>query len=718
MRHLVAFILAAAPSVVQWNYPATKTVDVADTYFGKTYKDPYRWLEDGKDKEVVAWFKANAELTDEVLARIPGRDALVQEWTEFDKLKPAVYTAFNFVNGHFFYKKTLGGENVGKLYTREGWTGPERLLYDPANYKAGVTSTIEAVVPSWNGRYVALSFSSGGAEYSEVRVFEVASGALLPEVIYPSLGPNGWTAGSRSFFYDAGKATDIKAADIKLNRKTRLHTLGANVATDRDVFSNQADPELDITPKEFPVAYVDESYPAYLQGFVQTVQSELRVYYAPVAELAKKKIAWKVLAKTSDNLVRGLTFLGDSIYAITPTDAPRYRVIRASVKHPRWDKAETVLPEAADSIQYIAKSKRFLWVVYSNGILGRVAKFDPATKKSSEVKLPASGAVDVNCPDFRSDRCLVFITSWTAPTTVYDFDGANGTFTKSVFNTEVRYPGFENLISEEVEVRSHDGTLVPLSIIRRKDLALDGSSSTILDGYGAYGISYTPSFNIRISVALRGVVMAYCHPRGGSEKGEAWYRAGYKTTKPNTWKDYIACAEYLIQKGYTSADRLGGTGTSAGGILITCAITDRPDLFAAAVVNVGCANTMRMEFSPNGPVNTPEFGTVTIESEALALYEMDGVQHVQKGVKYPAVLGVAGWNDPRVTPSQPGKFIAAVQAASTSGKPALLKVNYDSGHFTEEKVVTFKNFAGQDAFLLWQTGHKDFQPVPKAAPPH
>jgi prolyl oligopeptidase len=212
-------------------------------------------------------------------------------------------------------------------------------------------------------------------------------------------------------------------------------------------------------------------------------------------------------------------------------------------------------------------------------------------------------------------------------------------------------------------------------------------------------------------VANRGVVLAFAHPRGGSEKGEAWYKAGFKTTKPNTWKDFISCAEYLVKKGFTSPEKLAGTGTSAGGILISRAITERPDLFAAAVCNVGCANAMRMEFTPNGPGNTPEFGTVKDQVECAALFEMDGVQHVEKGVKYPAVLGVGGWNDPRVAPWEPGKFVAALQADSTSGKPVLMKVNYDNGHFTEEKIVTFKNFASQDAFLLWQTGQKDFQPV-------
>jgi prolyl oligopeptidase len=349
--------------------------------------------------------------------------------------------------------------------------------------------------------------------------------------------------------------------------------------------------------------------------------------------------------------------------------------------------------------------------VYSNGIVGRLVKHDLSSSKTEEIKLPGSGTVSISCPDWRTDRCLVYIASWISPPTIYDFDAEKGSFAKSIFNTDVSYPGFENLISEEVEVPGHDGTMVPLSIIYRKDILLDGSNCCILDGYGAYGVSATPYFSIMNSVAVRGVVLGFAHPRGGGEKGEAWYKAGYKTTKPNTWKDFISCADYLVKKGYTNPQKLGGSGASAGGILISRAITERPDLFAAAVCNVGCANVMRMEFSANGPANTPEFGTVNDPVECQALFEMDGVTHVRNGVKYPAVLGVAGWNDPRVPAWQTGKFVATLQAASTSGKPVLMKVNYDSGHFTEEKMVTFKNFAGQTAFLLWQTGHKDFQLV-------
>src|SRR5436190_5965268 len=197
--------------------------------------------------------------------------------------------------------------------------------------------------------------------------------------MYPSYGPIGWTKDNNAFFYDAGKVTDIQSQEIELNRKTRLHKLGTEVAADTDFFSNESSPELKIAPKEFPSASIDESYPDYLIGFVGTVQSEMRCFYAPVSEMKNKKIKWDVLCEASDNLVRGMAFHGNYVYAITHTGAPKYKVVRTSVKHPDWAHAETVIPEAGDSIQSLTKTRHYLVIIYSNGVVGRMVKYELAT---------------------------------------------------------------------------------------------------------------------------------------------------------------------------------------------------------------------------------------------------------------------------------------------------------------------------------------------------
>jgi len=711
---LVLGLLIAIGTIAnaQWAYPPSRTVDASDTYWGKTYKDPYRWIEDIKSKEVEDWFKAQANLAKGLLDKIPARDSLVKQWVELDKLRPASYADIMFENGKVFYRKTKGGENVGKLYYREGWTGEEKLLFDPDTFRPGVKTSIQGIVPSYDGTKIALGLSAAGAEVSEIRVLDVATDKLLPDSLYPSwFGPIGWTMDNSSFFYFSQKTADNKSPEFELNTKTKLHRVGADPATDIDFFSNESYPDLNIAPNEIPFAGIDETYPDYIVANVANVRNEMRIFYAPTKEMTQGKMHWKALCQTSDSLVRGLEFHGDKVFAITLKNAPKYKLVATSVEHPDWNNAETILPEAKDAMQYIVKDKDYLFAVYSNGIVGRVVKYKFGDGTTTELQLPMSGTVSAFSPDRFSNRILVLITSWTSPATWYEYDADKDTFVKSMFNPDVTYPGFENLTSEEVEAPGADGTMIPLSIVYKKGLPRDGKNWCIMSGYGAYGISTTPGFSILRSLALQGVVFAYAHVRGGSEKGETWYKAGYKTTKPNTWKDFIACGEYLVKNGYTSPSRLSGMGTSAGGVLISRAITERPDLFGAAICNVGCANAMRMEFAPNGPSNIPEFGTVKDSVECQALYEMDGVQHVEKGVKYPAVICVGGWNDPRVVAWEPGKFAAALQNASTSGKAVLMMVNYDSGHFTEEKEVTFRNFANQFSFVLWQTGDPDFQPA-------
>lgn len=708
--------LLAVPASAQWKYPPTPTSDAVDVFNGKRYLDPYRPLENLQNKPVEAWFRAQARLTDDLLARLPGRDALVREWVALDKKTPPKYADIQVEGAQVFYRKTLGGENVGKLYRRDGYKGTEQLLFDPTNYKPGAHATLTFFAPSFDAKHVLLGLSAGGAEWSELRVLRVVDGTLLPDRIEAAewFGAS-WLADGASFTYSGSDVKDVKDPSIELNRQARMHRLGTPVGSDRDLLSNASTAELGIAPKEIPVVQELEVEPDRLLGFIYTVSPDQRIYTARASDLAEGHLAWKSVSQPGDHLVRGAVVHDGWLYGVTHDRAPRYRVVRSRIDVPDWKIAETVIPEAADSIEGITQSKDFMLVQYSDGVVGRVVQYNLSTGALRELKLPTSGAVDINCPDAHSNICLVGVTGWIQPRVIYQLDADSGNISISSLSTEVEYPEFADVVSEEVEVLGHDGTMIPLSILHRKDIPMDGSSPCILEGYGAYGISYTPAFNIRHSIVRHGVVVAYAHVRGGSEKGDAWYKAGYKTTKANTWKDFVSTAEYLIAKGYTRSDRLSGRGTSAGGILISRAITERPDLFSSAVVNVGLANALRAEFSPNGPINTPEFGSTQDPAETQALYEMDGLQHVQSGVRYPAVLGIAGWNDPRVAAWQPGKFVAAVQQASTSGKPSLLLVNFDNGHFTEEKTVTYRNFANQFAFALWQAGHREFQPLPVAA---
>ena len=714
MKKLIFLMLCccAYSSFAQLKPPASQTVDSTDTYFGTTYKDPYRWLEHIKDSSVVTWFKQQANYSKSMLNNINGRDELIAEWKRLDKLQPARINGRTYMKGLIFYRKTLPGEKVGKLYCREGVTGKEQLLFDPLTYIKGKTLTIEGFIPSFDAKYIAIAYSQQGAEVSTIRVMDLSTKKFLKDKIYPTAGVEGWDFANKSVLYSWLKTDDNKDPSARLNTKTKLHKIGTATTTDVDFFSNGSYPALNIDPKAYPYVFVTNDNKNYIFAGEGTVQPEFKMYYAPISEFNSGKIHWKVLCMPENKIVRGMEIMGDKVYVITHDGAKNYKLIASNLKHIDWAHAKTIAEEKTDlTLEYITHSKDYLFMVYSDGINNHVYKYNPATGKTTSMKMPFSGTAGLFCVNNETNDCTIGVTSWTKPFTEFDFDAGKEVFTPGLFNKPPVFPdAYKNLIVKEVEVKGHDGVMVPLSIIYKKGTKLDGSNVCLMDSYGAYGISMTPYFNyLENALAVKGVVVAYPHVRGGSEKGEAWYQAGYKTTKPNTWKDFNSCAEYMIAQGYTNSSKLAGTGTSAGGILISRAITERPDLYAAAICNVGCANAMRLEFSANGPVNIPEFGTVKDSTECKALYEMDGMQHVVAGTKYPAVICVTGWNDPRVVPWEPGKFAAALQNASSSGKPVILKVNYDDGHFTEDKNVTFANFADQFAFVLWQCGHPDFQ---------
>jgi len=629
----------------QSTLPANKTVDASDTYFGVIYKDPYRWLESIEKPEVETWFKQQAEYTNSILNKLNGRDELIAEWKKLDKAQPPRIGSIIHENGRIFYRKTMPGENVGKLYLREGLNGKESLLFDPKAYIKGKTLTLESAIPSYDGKKIAIGYSEQGAEVSTIKVMDVATKKFLNDSIYPTAGVMNWTFDNKGFFYMWIKSADNKDPESRLNSKTKLHYVGSATSNDADFFSNGSYPELNIAPSVYPYVFLSEDSKNYLFSGVGSVQPELVQYYVPIEQLGAKKIQWKPLCTASDMLVRGFNAIGDDVFAITHKNAKNYKLVSTNLHNPDWSKAITIAAEKPDqTLEYFINSKDYLLIVHSDGINNHLTKYNLKTKVTTSVKLPYSGTIGLYCINTKTNHCNLGITSWNKPYTEFNYDAATDALTPSSFNKPAVYPAeYKDLIVQEVEVKGHDGAMIPLSIIFSKGIQMNGKNVCLLDGYGAYGYSAVPYFSARENaLAVKGVVIAIPHIRGGSEKGEEWYKAGYKTTKPNTWKDFISCAEYLIAKGYTSPQKLAGTGTSAGGILISRSITERPDLFAAAICNVGCANAMRMEFGANGPVNIPEFGTVKDSIECKALYEMDGVQHVIKGVKYPAVICVGG----------------------------------------------------------------------------
>lgn len=703
-----ASLLAQNPSAT--GVPPSPKRPVTDTYFGKKVIDNYRWLEDVNSPEVKGWFKAQGDYTNTVLDQIPGRDSLIEAFVQYDKLRAVRYGEISKRGNTYFYRKTLPSEKVGKLYVRNGKTGTETLLFDPSAYDKSKTYSVTAFTPSPNGKQIVIGLQEGGAELSTLRAMSVATKTFQPESITAVFGGSVvWLPDNNGFLYTPQNSSDPKDPKGNLDTKGRVHRLGTDPKTDPDLFSRAKNPNMGIRPDQYPIMFLSDD-DSQLYGVLSSVDRRTDGWVASPADLSKPTISWKRLA-TPDDSVYSFLKLGNRLFLHSVKGAANGKILVTDAANPNPATATVLLPESKLNITGIVSTKDYLFVTLNDGINDQIRQYDSRSNQWANVPLPLTGSAGVMPLDApRSNEAIINITSWKQPVTLYDYNPTDKNLTISNFNVKVSYPGTDDLVVEELEIPGHDGVMVPLSLIYRKGLKKDGQSVCFMDGYGAYGFSATPGFSTRALALLnKGVIVAETHPRGGSEKGQNWYKAGYKTTKPNTWKDFIASGEYLIKNGYTSAGKLIGMGTSAGGILIGRAITERPDLFAAAISNVSCSNALRMEDSPNGPVNAPEFGTVKDSTECMALYEMDALHHVKEGTKYPAVLCVGGMNDPRVIVWQPGKLAAALQNASTSGKPVLMQVNYDNGHFTEDKKVTFRNFANMYAFGLWQAGHPDFQ---------
>jgi prolyl oligopeptidase len=388
------------------------------------------------------------------------------------------------------------------------------------------------------------------------------------------------------------------------------------------------------------------------------------------------------------------------------------------LSNPDLAKAEVVVPAGESVITTIRSARDALYVVSRDGVtqsLWRVAH--ARASRPEKIALPFEGGVDITGASPDRDGVVFELSGWTRAIRPYVYEPAARKVAMLPFVAPGAYDAPDDIVAREVRVKSHDGVEVPVSIVARKDLKLDGSNPTIIYGYGAYASTDDPFFNPRLYAWLkRGGVYAYAHVRGGGAFGEEWHLAGRKATKPNTWKDAIAAAEWLIANGYTSKSRLGIYGGSAGGILVGRAITERPDLFAVAVPVVGVFDTTRSELSANGAANIPEFGSMKDEADARALMAMSTYHAIRDATSYPGVMFDHGVNDIRVDVWQSLKGAARMAAATSSGKPVLLRLDYDSGHGQgSTRAQSQARMADTWAFMLWQMGVPEFQPEAASA---
>jgi len=690
-----------------------KVENVVDTLYGVQVNDPYRYMENLKDPYVQKWIKGQAEYAADVLSKIPGRNALYNRLKELDSGKPfRIFGIRRYPDGTLFYEKLASGQNIPKLYVRPAGGG-EKLLVDPEKIKSTDKQhySINSYSPSANGKFMVYGLAKGGSEQTILHIMNVKTGQNLPETIAhieTAYNIPRWLPDGSGFFYCRRRDLPAGTPQTEIYKKTKVyfHKINGIVKNDPLIMGYGLSKRVPLEAIDFPSLYIPGGSDYAVAKIKHGDATEIALYSAPIKSLLKENIPWQKICGFDDE-VSGYAVHGNTIYLKTAQNAARFKVVSTTLNNPDFARAKTVIKMSDQVVDYLVTSKDALYAGMIDGGFNRILRLGFGKGAKAELlHLPHGAAGYIVSASQKMNGILVYANSWTKGSLIYQYHPADDSFSNSGLMPKGKYDDLPGFTSKEVKVKSYDGALVPLSIIFKKDLKLDGNNPTLLMGYGAYGMSIGVFFNpLNIAWLERGGVYAIAHVRGGGEYGKAWHLAGQKLTKPNTWKDFIACAEYLIKKGYTSKKRIAGQGGSAGGILIGRAITARPDLFAAALINVGALDAIRFETTTNGVPNIPEFGSVKTEAGFKGLYEMSAYHHVKDGVKYPAVLLTAGINDPRVAPWMSAKMTARLQAASVSGKPILFRVEYDAGHgIGSTRDQRLKEIADEWSFLLWQFG--------------
>ena len=688
--------------------PVARVEAVKDTYFGETLTDPYRWMENDKDRDWLPFLKGQNDHTRAVLDRIPGRAALAQRIQQLSG--DAVTTrAVQRAGGHLlFEQRPLGADNF-KLFIRTG--SQVRTLVDPtALSQAGAGHmSLDWWRASPDGSRLVYGLSKDGSEDSVLHVMDVATGRDLPDQIPNTEGAHpSWLDDGNGFFYNQLTGA-VGTPERYLDSVARFHRIGTDPASDPILMKRGLVAEVHYERIQAPYVHVFRGSP-YAVLELSDVRPEMRLLIAPLAEVLANKARWTPIAGFEDE-VTDIELVDDSVYLLANHGTPRGRVLRTSAKNPALSQAQELVPQTARVIETLSRAKDGLYLKTMDGGISRLQRMD-WNGKVTEIALPFDGTLSGLSTVASEDGAWFSFQGWLAPADFWLIDAA-GHLEPSGLTPKppIDVSAYESL---HAFATAKDGTRIPYSLIHKKGIQLDGSHPTWISAYGSYGMAaYTPAFAARtLALIDAGFIVGYANVRGGGEYGREWHKAGQLTNKPNTWRDLIAVCEELCTKKYTSPSRLAIGGRSAGGITVGRAMTERPDLFAAVIDGVGWSNPLRYVAEQNGYGEEPEWGAIAQESGYRALKSIDSYQAVREGVAYPAVLLTTGVTDPRVAPFHVAKMAARLQAATSSGKPILLRVDYDAGHgIGSTRAQQDREAADTYAFLLWQTAVPGYQPT-------
>jgi prolyl oligopeptidase len=672
VQHARATQALAAPMLpMKLQYPDTPRSDHSDEYHGVRIADPYRWLEELDSPETRAWIEAQNRLTFSYLAQNPSRPQLrrrLQELWNFERFTLPVKRG-----GRYFYTRNDGLQNQNALFVQEGLDGQPRLLLDPNTFSTDGTVALANWVPSEDGNLLTFGLAHAGSDWQEWRVLEVDSGRqLADELKWIKFSRVSWTPDHQGFFYSRYDAPPEgeKFTGANYYQKLYYHRLGQPQEQDQLIYRRDDQKEWsfdgDVTDDgRYLVITVLRSAEFKTQIFYR----ELAVPDAPVVELITGFDAEYEFVGND----------GGTFYVLTDFGAPLKRLVALDLAHPAREHWREIIPQAKEVLRDVSLIGGHFVAQYLQDAKSAVKVFDRAGWLLRDVDLPDLGSAGGFAGRQHDPETFYTFANFTTPGTIYRYDAAQGKST--VFRQPQVAFDPAQFETRQVFYTSKDGTRVPMFIVTRKGIALDGSHPTILYGYGGFNLSQTPGFAVSTIVWLeRGGVYAVANLRGGGEYGTAWHEAGMLDRKQNVFDDYFAAAQWLIDHRYTSPQKLAIRGSSNGGLLVGAAITKRPELFAAAVPSVGVMDMLRYHKFTIGWAWVNEYGSSDDPEQFKNLLGYSPLHNIKPGVKYPATLITTGDHDDRVVPGHSYKFAAALQAAQAGDAPVLIRIETRAGH--------------------------------------
>jgi prolyl oligopeptidase len=674
------------------DYPATKKVDQVDDYFGTKVADPYRWLEDDNAEDVKAWVQAENGVTFGYLDKIPFRAKIKARLTEIFNY-PRYSSPFRVGEFYIFYKND-GLQNQSVCYIQKGLDGTPEILFDPNTLSADGTIREGIIGPSNDDKYLALTRGEAGSDWSEIRVMDVATRKELPDRIqWVKFSGAAWKGDG---FYYSGYDKPAPGEELKAKNeyeKVFYHKLGEPQEKDALVWEDKA----------HPLRYVsagtteDEKW-LFLVLSEGTSGSEIWA-----RDLAKKGAPLTLLVKGFDYDSSPIEAVDGKILVYTNEDAPNFRVVAVDPKDPAKETWQTVIAEKPEVMNGAGTAGGYLFCNYLKDANTKIFQYKLDGTLVREIALPALGSAG-GFNGRRDEKVLFYtFTSFTYPPTIYKYDPATGA--SEVFRaSEVKFDpaAYE---TKQVFYPSKDGTKIPMFIVHKKGLALDGKNPTFLTAYGGFNISNTPAFSAANIILLEnGGIYALANLRGGGEYGEAWHKAGMLDKKQNVFDDFIAAAEYLVREKYTSTPRLAIEGASNGGLLIGAVMTQRPDLFGVAFPGVGVMDMLRYHKFTVGWGWAVEYGSSDNAEQFPYLYKYSPLHNLKPGVCYPATMVTTADHDDRVVPAHSFKFAATLQADQACAKPAIIRIETRSGHGSSNLSKAIDGQTDMWSFMFYNMG--------------